>query len=221
MNKLPNLLPNDVISRAKELSSTLLADALNGTTTMDYNIKPVKSGMSFVGTALTVDVAPGDNLFLHHAIYSGESGYVIVCDGKSHTDRAYLGELMAHSAHAIGLDGIVIDGLVRDRNELSALDFPIFAKGFISSGPFKNGPGKFNVPVKCGDVQVIPGDLVVGDDDGVTVVPKDQIDLALVKAESKLKYEIERINSINEYKSGKSADLKKPSWLDEKIDQYI
>lgn len=122
MSNLPDLLPEEVISRARNLSSTLLSDALNGSTAMNFNIQPVKSGMKFVGTAITVEVPPGDNLFLHHAIYSGKSGYVIICDGKSHTENAYLGELMTQSADAIGLDGIVIDGLVRDKVELFKLD---------------------------------------------------------------------------------------------------
>ncbi|TFJ91225.1 RraA family protein [Lentibacillus salicampi] len=217
MNDL--LLSEDVINRARALSSTLLADALSGITTMDFQIKPVKNGMKMVGTAITVDVAPGDNLYLHHAIYSVEEGYVIVCDGKDHKANAYLGELMAHSADAIGLEGIVIDGLVRDKEELENLNLPIFAKGFISSGPFKNGPGQFNIPISCGNVEVKPGDLIIGDDDGVVVVPKDQIEMALDKAEKKLAYESDRIQSINDFKKGKVKELKKPSWFDEKIGQ--
>lgn len=208
------LLSENIINRANTLSSTLLADALNGTNAMDHEIKPVKKGLKMVGTAMTVDVAPGDNLYLHHAIYSGENGYVIVCDGKNHKENAYLGELMVYSADALGLEGIVIDGLVRDKVELEKMNFPIFSKGYISSGPFKNGPGQVNIPINCGNVKVEPGDLIIGDDDGVVVIPRDKIEIALDKAEKKLAYENDRIQSINDFKNGKVKELKKPSWLE-------
>src|SRR5699024_10279636 len=113
-----------------------------------------------------VDLRPGDNLFLHQAIYLGSKGYVLVVDGKGHTKNAYLGDLMANTAKAMGIEGVVIDGLVRDKDELKELNFPIFSKGFIPNGPFKDGPGEVNNTISCGGTTVNPGDLIVGDING-------------------------------------------------------
>lgn len=125
----PTLLPIEIIQRARSVTTTLLSDAM-GTGAMDYKIKPVADGVHMVGTAMTVSLQGGDNLFLHQAIYSGKEGYVLVADGKGHTENAYLGELMAGASKAVGLKGIVIDGLVRDKAALKTLQIPIFAKGF-------------------------------------------------------------------------------------------
>lgn len=219
------LLSQQIIVRANKLNTTLISDALGCTGSMDYKIKPVSAGMKVVGTALTVDLRAGDNLFLHQGIYCGGEGYVLVADGKGHTENAYLGELMAGAAKAIGLEGIVIDGLVRDKEMLSEIGLPIFAKGFIPNGPFKDGPGGINIPISCAGVTVCPGDLIVGDDDGVVVVPKEKIEDVLVKAEAKLKYEEKRMKTISDYEENRKQgnpdriDLA-PEWLAEKIKEF-
>ena len=104
---------------------------------------------------------------------------------------------MAGAAKAIGLKGIIIDGAVRDKETFSESGFPIFAKGFIPNGPLKDGPGELHKPISCGGVSVIPGDLIIGDDDGVVVVPKEKIEETLSKAEKKLDYEKTRIETID------------------------
>ncbi|WP_180994067.1 RraA family protein [Bacillus sp. Marseille-P3661] len=225
INDLPTLLSDEIIKRAKSLNTTVISDVMGCTGAMDYQIKPVATGMKVVGTAQTVSMRPGDNLFLHQAIHSGKKGYVIIADGKGHTQNAYLGELMAGAARAKGLEGIVIDGLVRDKEALTELGFPIFAKGFIPNGPFKDGPGELNRPVSCGGVQVQPGDLIVGDDDGVIVVPVYMIEEILTKAEKKLDYEEQRIKTIKDYeekvKQGLSPDHSlEPSWLKESMKSF-
>lgn len=219
------LLSQEIIERAKKLNTTVISDALGRTGSMDYKVKPVSSGMKVVGTALTVELRAGDNLFLHQGIYCGEEGYVLVADGKGHTENAYLGELMAGAAKAIGLEGIVIDGLVRDKEMLSEIGLPVFAKGFIPNGPFKDGPGAINIPISCAGVTVHPGDLIVGDDDGVVVVPKEKIENVLVKAEEKLKVEEKRMNTINSYaEKRKQGNTNKnsiaPEWLAEQIKKF-
>nr|WP_230177726.1 MULTISPECIES: RraA family protein [Bacillaceae] len=224
LSNLAPLLSEEIIERAKRLNTTLISDAMGCTGSMDYKIKPVAPGMKVVGTALTVSLRPGDNLFLHQAIYDGKEGYVLVADGKGHTSNAYLGELMAGAAKAIGLEGVIIDGLVRDKETLSQLKFPIFAKGFIPNGPLKDGPGELHKPISCGGVSVIPGDLIIGDDDGVIVVPRDKIEVALSKAEKKLDYEKTRIETITAYettrKQGKPEGSIEPPWLREQIKAY-
>ncbi|MDV2885519.1 RraA family protein [Alkalihalophilus pseudofirmus] len=224
MNDLPLLISSEKIERAKKLNTTLLSDAMDCTGSMDYKIKPVTSTAKIVGTALTVSLRPGDNLFLHQAIHMGEEGYVIVADGKGHTQNAYLGELMAFAAKARGLEGIIIDGFVRDKEILNQLDFPIFATGFIPNGPFKDGPGHINIPISCGGVSVQAGDLIIGDEDGVVVVPRDQIEVRLLRAEEKLEYENKRVEVISKYEQSRKAGTPlgsiEPSWLKEKIDSY-
>ncbi|CAM3838000.1 diguanylate cyclase [Aeromicrobium ponti] len=219
------LLPEEVIERAKKLNSTLISDAMGCTGSMDHKVKPVAAGMKVVGTALTIDMRAGDNLFLHQGIYSGGAGYVIVADGKGHSENAYLGELMAGAAKAVGLEGIVIDGLVRDKEMLGKIGLPIFAKGFIPNGPFKNGPGAINTVISCAGVAVHPGDLIVGDEDGVVVVPKEKIEDALQKAEKKLEYEEKRLETIANYeeerKRGNVDGVSiSPPWLENKIKEF-
>jgi 4-hydroxy-4-methyl-2-oxoglutarate aldolase len=225
LNYTAPLLPEDVIERAKRLNSTLISDAMGCTGSMDYKVKPVAEGMKVVGTALTVDMRAGDNLFLHQGIYCGGPGYVLVADGKGHLENAYLGELMAGAAKAMGLEGIVIDGLVRDNEMLGKIGLPIFAKGFIPNGPFKNGPGAINTVISCAGVSVHPGDLIVGDEDGVVVVPKEKIEDALQKAEKKLKYEEKRLETIANYEEKRNQGNVDgvsiaPPWLEDKIKEF-
>ncbi len=224
MNRLAPLLSEEIVKRARLLNTTLLSDAMGCTGSMDYKIKPVAPGMRVVGTAMTVSLRPGDNLFLHQAIYDGGEGYVLVADGKGHTANAYLGELMAGAAKAIGLEGIIIDGCVRDKETLSELGFPIFAKGFIPNGPLKDGPGELHTAISCGGVSVQPGDLIVGDEDGVIVVPKNKIEDALEKAEKKLSYEQQRMDTIAAFeekrKQGIAGGSIEPPWLREKMKEF-
>ncbi|MEK9198199.1 RraA family protein [Ureibacillus sp. FSL E2-3493] len=225
MSYTTSLLSKEIIERAKKLNTTLISDALGCTGSMDYKVKPVSSGMKVVGTALTVDMRAGDNLFLHQGIYCGGEGFVLVADGKGHTENAYLGELMAKAAKAIGIEGIVIDGLVRDKESLIEIGLPIFAKGFIPNGPFKDGPGAINIPISCAGVTVFPGDLIVGDDDGVVVVSKEKIEQVLEKAEAKFKYEEKRLQTIVSYEENrKVGNTDKfsiaPVWLAEKMREF-
>ncbi|RDU38948.1 RraA family protein [Neobacillus piezotolerans] len=172
---------------------------------MDPEIKPVTKGKKVIGTAFTVDLEPGDNLFLHEAIYLCTQGYVIVADGKNHKQNAYLGELMATAAALMGVEGIVIDGLVRDRSSLENIDIPIFAKGFIPNGPYKNGPGSINTPIVCCGIKVNPGDLIFGDEDGVVVVAKENVSEIIELAEKKANDEKSRLDFLVSY-SGRKLD---------------
>lgn len=224
MGNYPQKLSEAIINRAKNLNSSLIADAMKGKNTMSYDIKPVGENMNFVGTAVTVSLTPGDNLFLHQAIYNSEVGYALVVDGKGYTKSAYMGELMAFAAEAIGLEGIVIDGLVRDKTDLQKLGFPIYSRGLVPSGPSKGEQGHNNISISCGGVNVQPGDLVVGDEDGVVIAPKLEIEEILSRAEKKQSYENRRIESITKYKQDKkagnlSSDLE-PDWLKDKIEKF-
>src|SRR3954471_11733408 len=130
-------------------------------------LRPFHRGGTMAGTAVTVGTAPGDNLAIHQALELIRSGDVLVVDGGGETGRALIGEIIAEIAQSRGAAGIVIDGAVRDAAMLASSPFPVFARAAIHRGPYKNGPGEINVPVSIGGMVVSPGDIVVGDDDGV------------------------------------------------------
>ncbi len=124
-----------------------------------------------LGAAFTIRVPQGDNLMFHAAMDLARPGDVICIDAGGFADRAIFGELMAAYCRSRGIRGIVCDGAVRDRDSLAALEgFPVYARGAIPNGPYKNGPGEVNVPVTIGGKIVRPGDIVVGDGDGVLFI---------------------------------------------------
>jgi len=124
------------------------------------------------GPALTVRVAAGDNLAIHKALELVKPGDVVVVDGDGDISRALVGEIMMTIAQVGGAAGFVVDGAIRDLNAFVEAGFPCFARAAIHRGPFKNGPGQINVPVSIGGLIVGPGDIVVGDDDGVVAFPQ-------------------------------------------------
>jgi regulator of RNase E activity RraA len=123
------------------------------------------------GPALTVRVRPGDNLMIHKAIFMAEPGDVLVVDGGGDLTQALVGGLMRTTAIARRLGGFVLDGGVRDIVEWAEGGMPIFARGHTHRGPSKDGPGEINVPIACAGLAVNPGDLVLGDADGVIAIP--------------------------------------------------
>lgn len=136
-------------------------------------IKPIDPTMKLAGPALTVDVPAGDNLALHMAIAKAAPGTVLVVDYKGHMDVAVTGDIMALAARERKLGGMVIDGAVRDAEEITALGVPVFARGLSIRGPSKNGPGSIGKAITLDGVSVHTGDLVVGDRDGVVVLAAD------------------------------------------------
>ena len=134
-------------------------------------LRPFHRGGSMAGTAFTIRTAAGDNRVIHQALELFQPGDVLVVDGGGDVTRALVGEIMSLIAELRGAAGLVIDGAIRDALVLSQSDFPVFARAAIHRGPYKNGPGAMNVPVSIGGMVVNPGDIVVGDDDGVVAFP--------------------------------------------------
>ncbi|MBT9386180.1 RraA family protein [Pseudooceanicola sp. CBS1P-1] len=128
---------------------------------------PYHRGGSMCGRALTVRTAPGDNAAIHRAFDQVRPGDVVVVDGAGYLDRALTGGIMAAIARSRGAVGLVVDGAIRDVEEIAAGDFPVFARGISHLGPYKNGPGEIGVPVSIGGMLVSPGDIVLGDADGI------------------------------------------------------
>ncbi|MBS5062688.1 MAG: RraA family protein [Hungatella hathewayi] len=217
-NQCAPLLPADVIARAERLNVPLLLDGLKaakieipGGGCMAMEIMPVERGMKVVGTAMTVETDNGDNFPIHVASYSvKEDGYVMVIDGKGYTGRAYFGDLIMGACQAAGFKGMVIDGCTRDRDGNVELGFPVYSRGFMPRGPIKKDEGNINTPIMCGGVKVEPGDLVVGDSDGVCVIPREHIETVLSEAEKKLAYEENREKTIAAYREAKAEGRELP-----------
>jgi RraA family protein len=150
-----------------------VGDCLGRAAAMDSRVKGLSHGIKLVGPALTVKVPPIDNLMIHKALTLVKPGDVMVIDGGGDHSWALLGFLMVSTAIKLGLAGLIVDGCIRDAAEIRKSGFPIFAAGINPNGPMKEGPGEINYPIQCGGQIVHPGDLIVADDDGVVVVPRD------------------------------------------------
>ncbi|MDQ1079446.1 RraA family protein [Pseudoroseomonas cervicalis] len=161
-------------------------------------LRPFHRGGTMVGRALTVRTAAGDNLTIHKALDLIRPGDVLVVDGGGDTARALVGEIMAAVAKSRGAAGMVIDGAIRDARAIAQSDFPCFARAAIHRGPYKNGPGELNVPVSIGGMLVRPGDIVVGDEDGVVAFPPDNAAALLQAVHAQEAREAEMLRSIAE-----------------------
>src|SRR5690606_28107227 len=124
-----------------------------------------------VGRAFPIRVLAGDSATCHRALSDAPRGFVLVINGGGYEGRAIWGEILTVAARSKGVRGAVVDGVVRDIGAIRQLDFPLFARGTTPGGPHKGGGGRWGTPITCGGVLVCPGDLVVGDEDGVAVVP--------------------------------------------------
>ncbi|MBB1628986.1 RraA family protein [Achromobacter sp. UMC71] len=127
-----------------------------------------------VGTALTVKTRPGDNLMIYKAMMQVQPGHVLVIDAGGDLSNAVLGEIMKRYLQAHGCAGVVVDGAIRDVGAFEADAFPCYARGHIHRGPYKDGPGEVNVPVSIGGQVILPGDIIVGDEDGLVSFPADE-----------------------------------------------
>ena len=201
-------VPADIVRRASEYPSSILADVAGRRGALSGRIAPLAPTMRFAGPALTVEVRPGDNLMIHAALALAKPGDVIVVDGKGDLAAALMGEIMCQQAVAIGVVAVVIDGAVRDAEAIRALGLPMYAAGLNPNGPTKFVPGRINHPISIGGVSVHPGDLVVGDGDGVTVIERAKAASLLPLAAEKVVAETKRIADI---RSGKEL---RPKWLD-------
>lgn len=148
-------------------------------------LRPIHARGGMSGPALTVRTRPGDNLMVHKALDLAESGDIVVVDAGGELSNAIIGELMQAYAIQRKLGGIVINGAVRDVDALREGSLPVFAAGITHRGPFKDGPGEINVPIAIDGMVIEPGDLMIGDGDGVLCVPFDHVDAVLAAAQAK------------------------------------
>ena len=141
---------------------------------------------TLLGTAFTVKCPSGDNLAAQMALDYAKPGDIIVVDGAGYTDRAMVGGMMLAYAEMRHLGGFVVNGAVRDLDDIRASRLPVFAKAVTRLGPYREGPGEINVPVCCGGQVVMPGDILVGDNDGVVVIPRLEAEAMLTAARKQL-----------------------------------
>jgi RraA family protein len=163
------------IQRLSEVPASVVGDALSRMTVMDGGIRLVTRRTSLLGAALPVDVRSGDNLAIHRALDEARPGDVLVVNGHGDTTRALIGDLIGEIMVNAGVAGAVVDGAIRDVHALSEMDLAVYARAITPAGPFKDGPGTVGAPVAVGGQVVAPGDLIVGDPDGVVVVPRHRV----------------------------------------------
>ncbi len=200
-------VPASVVQQAAQFQAAILADVAGRRGALHGRISALRPSMKLAGTALTVEVRPGDNLMIHAAMSLAQPGDVLVIDGKGDQTSALMGTIMITACRKLGIAGVVVDGAVRDSLEIEEIGFPVFSVGTNPNGPTKNVGGRIGHPVTVGGVTVHPGDFVIGDADGVVVIERDKIASLIPLAEKKVADESARIAAIQ---AGDTA----AKWLD-------
>lgn len=187
-----------------------VSDSMNRMAAAGARLRPMHRSGGMAGVALTVRSRPGDNLMLQKAIDMAEPGDVIVCDAGGDLTNALMGELML--AHAVnrGVAGFVLNGAIRDVDAFLETNLPTFAAGVSHRGPYKHGPGEVNVPISIDGMIINPGDIVIGDSDGVLAVPMDDAEEVLRGTEAKNAAEAKQMKAISERTNDRS-------WVDETL----
>jgi regulator of RNase E activity RraA len=190
-------VPDDLLARFTGMSSATLADAMGRFNFMDEGIKS-RSGLPLCGLAVTVNARPADNLMVHKALEIAQPGDIVVVATGGSTRTAVFGDLMCRTAVARRLGGIIVDGAIRDVEGITGLGFPAFSRTVSPGSCDKDGPGEINVPISCGGAVVSPGDIVVGDAVGVTVIPRAHAEEVLMLATQVIEKERARIREIEQ-----------------------
>lgn len=208
VEQAPRAAP-ELVEAFRGKAAANLADAMGRFHFMDPGIMS-RTGLPLCGIAVTVNVRPGDNLMVHKALEVAQPGDVVVVSTNGNTTSAVFGELMGHTAAAAGLGGIVVDGAIRDVGGLVALEFAAFSRSVSPGACDKDGPGEIDVPISCGNTPVLPGDIVVGDEDGVIVVPR-------VDAEEVL----ERVRTLESTEEARIAEIRSGTLFQSEIDHRL
>lgn len=189
--------PKDLLEAFRNAPTSVISDNLARLPGC-VGLRPFHRGGSLLGVAFTVRTRPGDNLAIHKALEMIGPDHVIVVDGGGDETRALVGEIMTNIALHRGAAGYVIDGAIRDAGALAASDFPVYARAAIHRGPYKSGPGEINVPVSVGGCVIAPGDIIVGDEDGVVSFPQSIAAGLLEAVRAQVAREEETLKAIRE-----------------------
>lgn len=190
------------VKQLKKFSVCQLGDAMPGRLALETEVRPLDQRFRTCGPALTVECAAGDNLTLHHALHLAKPGDVLVVTAPSSIEAALWGELMSIAAKSRRLAGTVVDGWVRDLVELQGLRYPVFSRGMTPCRAKKESYGRINVPVHLGKLRICPGDLVLGDANGITSVNLNEAEEA-VRLASEIADKEKRIKE--QIRSGRST----------------
>jgi RraA family protein len=204
----------ELVQRFGMFGAADVSDMMNRLYTMNPAIKPVTPReLRLLGPACTVKVFPGDNLMVHKSLDLASPGDVLVIDASSSMMTAVIGDLVSTKARHRGIAGVVVDGLVRDLDGILALgDLPVFARGTTPLGPLHRGPGEVNYPVSVGGIVVNPGDVIVGDADGVVVVPQGSAESLLERLDA-------RAASMTEYQRSVARGDFSNAWVDKSLSE--
>ena len=203
----PRAVPADLVAEFAALPVANVSDSMNRMTAGGPRLMRMHRDGVLAGPALTVKARPGDNLMLHKAIDMAAPGDVIVCDAGGDVTNALFGELMLAYAIRRGVAGFVLNGAIRDADALREANLPVYAAGVTHRGPYKDGPGEINVPVALDGMVIEPGDLILGDGDGVVCVPFDAAADVLARTKAKHAAETKQMADI-------AAGTNDRSWVD-------
>jgi len=197
INSSPVAVGEKWLAAFSQVPSAIISDCL-GRNVGGLGLRPFHGRGHMCGTAITVRVRPGDNLMTLKAIQMARPGDILVVDGSGDQTRAIIGGIMRAMALKAGIAGIVVNGVLRDRDDWLDGKMPIFALGCVHRGPSTDGTGEINVPVSCAGLVVNPGDLVVGDSDGVVAIGQEQLATTYERCQQLLEREAAILKGIEE-----------------------
>jgi 4-hydroxy-4-methyl-2-oxoglutarate aldolase len=185
------------VNKFRNIPTTCISDAMDGLNNLHTSIKPLNEEYKLAGRAFTVKIPVGDNLAVLQAIRAAKPGDILVVDAKGDQYRAIAGDFVIGMAQTLGIGGLVVDGVIRDIVAIKQLDFPVFCIGTTIAASEKAGIGEINIPISCAGTSVHPGDIIVGDADGVVVIPQAVEQEILAKSIDKLSKDQIREESIS------------------------
>lgn len=198
------------VDKFKGVPVANISDCMSRMTAGGAPLQPMHDGSPLAGPALTVRTRPGDNLLVHKALELAQPGDVIVVDAGGDLTNAIIGEIMTSYAQTRGIAGIVINGAIRDSGTIRRGAFPVYAAGVTHRGPYKDGPGEINCVIALNGMTIAPGDLILGDEDGLLSIPFEQTEAVYLAAQSKHELETKMLADI-------AAGSLDTSWVDARL----
>jgi RraA family protein len=201
---------SEVVEKFRPIPVANISDCMWRMTAGGARLRPMHDGTVLAGPALTVRTRPGDNLLVHKALELAQPGDVVVVDAGGDLTNAIIGEIMTTYAQTRGLAGIVINGAIRDCGAIRRGSLPVYAAGVTHRGPYKDGPGEINTVIALDGMTITPGDLILGDEDGLLCVPYEQVDAIYAAATAKQEVEARMMAEI-------AAGTLDTSWIDARM----
>ena len=192
---------DDLLKQIAAYSAATIHEALGKYGALPSGIRPVSPAMKLCGRAFTIQSMPGDNLLLHRAIAQASPGDVLIADMSGFYEAGYWGEILTVASQARGIAGLVLDGCIRDANEIEELGFPVFSRGLCIRGTTKYGKGSLNEPISIGDIRIEPGDVIVGDRDGLVIIPASRVEETIEKSEARIQKEQRTMQALRDGKT--------------------